>query len=106
MATGQPHLDFSGRGRLEAGVGGRSGLFLSREGPITGLAMFNPKSPCIACAREDRDHCAASCQDLARYRRALDLLDPDEAVRAKRARVLDLGADLLAHLAVEADQPS
>lgn len=68
--------------------------------------MFSPKSPCIACAREDRDHCAASCQDLARYRRALDLLDPDEAVRAKRARVLDLGADLLAHLAASPDQPN
>ena len=65
--------------------------------------MYNPKSPCITCAREDRDSCAASCEDLARYRRALDLLDPDEAVRARRTRVLDLGADLLTRLAASPD---
>jgi hypothetical protein len=58
--------------------------------------MYSPKSPCTTCAREDREHCAASCPDLAGYRRALDYLDPDEAVRARRARVLDLSLDLLA----------
>ena len=68
--------------------------------------MYTPKSPCITCPQEDRDHCAASCADLARYRRALDLLDPDEAVRARRSRVLDLGADLLAHLAAASDSPN
>jgi len=62
--------------------------------------MLTPKSPCIACAREDREHCAATCQDLARYRRALDVLDPDEAARARRARVLELGMGVLAGLAV------
>jgi hypothetical protein len=68
--------------------------------------MMSPKSPCIPCTREDRDHCAASCLDLARYRRALDILDPDEAVRARRARVLDRGAELLARLGANPDRPA
>lgn len=58
--------------------------------------MYNPKSPCTACLREDRENCAATCPDLAGYRRTLDVLDPDEAVRAKRTRILDLSLDLLA----------
>ena len=68
--------------------------------------MPTRKSPCTACPRENREHCADSCQDLARYRRELDALDPDEAVRARRARVLDLGADMLAGLAIRPGQPS
>jgi predicted nucleic acid-binding Zn ribbon protein len=66
--------------------------------------MQNPKSPCLACLREDRDHCAESCQDLARYRRMLDAMDPDEAARARRARVLDLGVGALSALAAGLDR--
>jgi hypothetical protein len=58
--------------------------------------MYTPKSPCTACLREDRDNCAATCPDLAGYRRTLDVLDPEEAVRARRTRILDLSLDLLA----------
>lgn len=68
--------------------------------------MMSPKSPCITCAREDRDHCAASCLDLARYRRALDILDPDEAARARRTRVLDRGAELLSRQGAGPDRPA
>jgi len=66
--------------------------------------MLSPKSPCNTCPREDRDACSGSCQELARYRRLLDALDPDEAVRARRARVLDLGVGLLAGLATGQDR--
>lgn len=66
--------------------------------------MFTPKSPCTTCTREDRDHCAASCPELALYRRALDVMDPDEAARARRTRVLDMGMDGLTGLAAGQDR--
>lgn len=61
--------------------------------------MLNPKSPCIGCPREDRASCASSCDALSSYRRLLDALDPEEAARARRGRVLEMGLDVFSGLA-------
>jgi hypothetical protein len=57
--------------------------------------MQAPKSPCLCCAQEDREHCAASCQRLIHYRRNLDALDPDEAGKVRRYHSLGLGGSAL-----------